>query len=167
MNFITPLKKLLIYTEPVKSGKSTRLLSFVQNRKDVGGILSPLIEGKKYLYDISSGKKKLLEADSKEKEVNIVTVGRYKFQKKVFEWANEVLQKASEGNYSYLIIDEIGPLEFRGEGLSPVADEIIRNYNSCNSKIIVVFREHLTSQFLEYFKLDSTEVELYPFNHLL
>jgi len=120
-----------------------------------------LIEGKKYLYDISSGKKKLLEVDSKEKEVNIVTVGRYKFKKKVFEWGKKLLQKASKKNYSYLIIDEIGPLEFRGEGLSPVADEIIRNYNSYNSKIIVVFREHLTSHFFEHFKLNPTDVEFF------
>jgi len=74
------------------------------------------------------------------------------------------LQKASEGNYSYLIIDEIGTLEFRGEGLSPVADEIIRNYNSYNSKIIVVFREHLSSQFLEHFKLNPTDVEFFSFS---
>jgi len=74
------------------------------------------------------------------------------------------LQKASKKNYSYLIIDEIGPLEFRGECLSPVADEIIRNYNPYNSKIIVVFREHLSSQFLEHFKLNPTDVEFFSFS---
>jgi nucleoside-triphosphatase THEP1 len=158
------LKKLLIYTGPVKSGKSTKLLSFVQSRNDAGGILSPLIEGKKYLYDISSDEKKLLEAEADDREDDIISIGRYKFQKKVFEWAKEELQKAFEGNYSYLIIDEIGPLEFRGEGLSPVADEIIRNYNSCNFKIIVVFREHLTSHFLEHFKLNPADIEFFSFS---
>lgn len=155
------MKKLLIYTGPVISGKSTRLLSFVQNRKDVGGILSPLIDGKKYLYDISSGKKKLLEADSKENEVNILTVGRYKFQKKVFEWAKEVLLKASVENYAYLIIDEIGPLEFEGKGLAPVANEIISKNISYLPRILVVVRETLMAKFLEHFSLDLGDVEFF------
>jgi nucleoside-triphosphatase len=158
------LKKLLIYTGPVKSGKSSRLLFFVQSRKDVCGILSLLIDGKKYLYDISSGEKKLLEADSKDKEIDIVRVGRYKFKKKVFEWGKEVLQKASEKNYTYLVIDEIGTLEFRGEGFSPVADEIIRNYKNYKHKIIVVCRERLTGQFFGHYKLNPAEVEFFSFN---
>lgn len=62
----------------------------------------------------------MLEADSKEKEVNIVTVDRYKFKKKVFEWGRNVLMKASTENYAYLIIDEIGRLEFEGKGYRPL-----------------------------------------------
>jgi nucleoside-triphosphatase THEP1 len=151
----------MIYTGPVKSGKSTKLLSFVQNGKDIGGILSPLIDGKKYLYDISSGKKKLLEADSTEKEVDIVTVGRYKFKKNVFEWAKEVLQKASVENYSYLIIDEIGPLEFEGRGLAPVANEIISKNISYFPKVLVVVRETLVAKFLEHFSLNLEDVDFF------
>jgi nucleoside-triphosphatase THEP1 len=151
----------MIYTGPVESGKSTKLLSFVQNGKDIGGILSPLIDGKKYLYDISSGKKKLLEADSTEKEVDIVTVGRYKFKKNVFEWAKEVLQKASVENYSYLIIDEIGPLEFEGRGLAPVANEIISKNISYFPKVLVVVRETLVAKFLEHFSLNLEDVDFF------
>jgi len=158
------LKKLLIYTGPVKSGKSSRLLSFVQNRKDISGILTLLIDSKKYFYDISTGEKRLLEADSDDKETEIITIGRYRFKKKVFEWGKEVLQKASTENHTYLIIDEIGTLEFNGKGLSPVADEIIRNHISINAKIIVVFRENLTSQFFKHFRLNPTEVEFFSFS---
>jgi len=58
------MKKLLIYTRPVKCRKSSKLLSFVQSRKDICGILSLLVESKKNLFDISSGEMRQLEADT-------------------------------------------------------------------------------------------------------
>jgi nucleoside-triphosphatase THEP1 len=155
------VKKLLIYTGPVQSGKSSGLLAFVKKRKDVGGILSPLIEGKKYLYDISSGKKKLLEADLQYNESDVIVVGRYKFKKKVFEWGKELLQKASTENYTYLIIDEIGTLEFEGSGLSPVADAIIQKKVAVKSQVLVVVRESLVNHFLEHYNLSSSDIEFY------
>jgi len=99
-----------------------------------------------------------------DKEVDLVTVGRYKFKKTVFEWGRNVLKKASTKNHTYLVIDEIGILEFRGEGSSHVTDEVIRNYNTYNSKIIVVLSEHLTSQFFKHFKSNPTDVEFFSFS---
>lgn len=158
------MKKLLIYTGPIKSGKSSRLLSFVQNRKDVGGILSLLIEGKKYLYDISSRERNLLEADSLDKEADVTTVGKYKFKKIVFEWGREILQKATGENYNYLIIDEIGFLEFEGEGLSPVADEILIKNKIYIPQIVVVVRESLITKFFEHYNLSLKDIEFFKFD---
>jgi nucleoside-triphosphatase THEP1 len=158
------VKKILIYTGPVQSGKSSRLLAFVQGRKDIGGILSLLIEGKKYLYDIVTGEKKLLETDLFDKEIDAIVVGRCKFKKKVFEWGREVLEKASSKNHTYLIIDEIGPLEFEGKGLSPIADEILIKNISSISQVIVVVRDTLVSQFLEHNKLNPEDIEFFKFD---
>ena len=158
------MKKLLIYTGPVKSGKSARLLSFVQSRNDAGGILSPLIDGKKYLYDISSGEKKLLEAEADDGEDDIISIGKYKFKKKVFEWGRNILKKSSTENYTYLIIDEIGRLEFEGKGLSPIADELISKNHIYFSKILVVIRESLISKFLEHYKLTPEDIEFFQFD---
>ena len=155
------MKKILLYTGPVQSGKSSRLLSFVQNRNDVGGILSLVIDGKKYLYDISSGKKKLLEADSREKEINIVTVGRYKFKTEVFEWGRSILKKASTEKYNYIVIDEIGSLELEGKGLSPIADEIISKYFTYSPKILLVVRESLVGKFLHHYKLKLEDIQFF------
>ena len=158
------MKKLLIYTGPVQSGKSSKLLSFVQNRNDVCGILSPVIDGKKYLYDISSGENKLLEADASDGENNIIVIGKYKFNKKVFEWGRDVLKKASTQNHTYLIIDEIGRLEFEGKGFSPVADEIIIKKKSSIPKVLVVVRETLVTKFLEHFSLNLKDIEFFNFD---
>ena len=77
------MKKILLYTGPVKSGKSSRLLSFVQNKKDIGGILSIVIDKKKYLYNISSGEKRLLEAEPADSEMEIINVGSFTFKKNI------------------------------------------------------------------------------------
>jgi len=158
------LKKLFIYTGPVRSGKSSRLLSFVQNKKDVCGILSPVIDGKKYLYDISSRERRLLEADSQDKEADIAAIGKYKFKKKVFDWGRDVLKKASTQNHTYLIIDEIGQLEFKGKGFSPTVDVILINNNSSIPQIIVVVRDRLVNQFLEHYKLNLENIEFFNFD---
>ena len=155
------MKKILLYTGPVKSGKSSRLLSFVQNKKDIGGILSIVIDKKKYLYNISSGEKRLLEAESGDSEMEIINVGSFTFKKKVFEWGNEVLKKAAQKKYSYLIIDEIGLLELAGEGLSPAANEIIKNFSNNVQQIIVVVRESLLNKFLDHFKIDNSKTEYF------
>ena len=154
----------MIYTGPVQSGKSSRLLYFVQSRNDAGGILSPLIDGKKYLYDISSGEKKLLEAEADDREDDTISIGKYKFKKKIFEWGKNVLKKASTENYTYLIIDEIGRLEFEGKGFSPIADELISKNHIYFSKILVVIRESLISKFLVHYKLTSEDIELIQFD---
>lgn len=158
------MKKILIYTGPVQSGKSSRLLSFCKNRKDVGGILSPLIDEKKYLYDISSGENKLLEADADDRKNNIIVIGKYKFSEKIFKWGRNVLKNASTQNLTYLIIDEIGHLELEGRGLSPTADEIIRKNNSILPQLILVVRDTLINQFLEHFQLKPEDVEFFKFD---
>jgi nucleoside-triphosphatase THEP1 len=155
------MKKLFLYTGPIQSGKSSRLLSFVLNKKDIGGILSPVFDKKKYLYDIQTGKKRLLEADSNEPETKIVKAGRYRFRKNIFKWGNDKLKKSYKNTISMLIIDEVGPLEFAGEGLSPIADEIIKNFQFNSYQTIVVVRESLINRFLEHYKINLTSIDYF------
>jgi len=158
------MKKLFLYTGPIKSGKSTRLLSFVQNRKEMGGILSLVFEGKKYLYDIQTGEKRLLEADSDDSEMEIIKVGKYRFKKKVFSWGKDLLKKTCNQNISILMIDEVGPLEFAGEGLSPIVDEIIKNFPLYSFQIVVVVRESLINKFLDHYRINLSDINYFSFN---
>lgn len=153
------MNKIILYTGPVKSGKTSSLFSLVQNRNDMCGILTPLIDEKKYLYNIQTGEKRLLEADAGNSE--IVTVGKYKFRRDVFDWGKEILKSAFQTTASYLIIDEIGPLEFEGKGLSPAVDEIL-NASITHSKIfIIVVRESLKDKFFEHFQIDRSIVNYF------
>jgi nucleoside-triphosphatase THEP1 len=155
------LNKIILYTGPVKSGKSTALMSLTQQRKDICGILSPRIDEKKYLYNIQTGESRMLEADAGLSHTEIVSVGKYKFRQDVFNWGKEVLKSAFQSTASYIIIDEIGPLEFEGKGLSPAVDEIINTSSAQSKNLIIVVRESLTTEFFEYFQIDRSEVDYF------
>lgn len=155
------MKKLIILTGPVKSGKTSNLISFIESRNDVGGILSPVIDGKKHLLDISTLEKRLLEADSDKEEKNVVNVGKYKFNQEVFEWANSALYSSIQQNNNFIIIDEIGQLEFREQGLSPAAGNLIRNYSDYDFQLIVVVRDSLIKKFYEYFIIKPDEIDFF------
>ncbi len=159
------MKKLYIYTGPVKSGKTSKLFEFTKSRNDVGGILSIVINSKKHLYNISTNESRVLEADESDKDDNIISTDKYRFKKNIFEWGRQVLKRASQKEYSYLIIDEIGPLEFKGSGLSPAVDEILNTPSLPSEAVIVVVRNLLVKKFCGHFKISKSEIEFITQNN--
>ena len=71
--------KLFILKGPVHSGKTTALKEFCKGRKQTGGVLSPVIDGKRYFLDIETGETFLMEAAPS--EINIIQTGKSKFKK--------------------------------------------------------------------------------------
>ena len=149
------MKSIYIITGPIKSGKSTRLFDWVSNQPEAAGILSLLIDGKKYLYSISEKEKKCLET-AKE---NAVKVGRYMFDPDVFYWAQKQLIKELNIAKGYLIIDEIGFLELNGEGLEPMLSNILKKtVKRDDITLLLVVRESLVNQIIEHYKLDNIKI---------
>lgn len=157
-------KNILIYTGPIKSGKSSRLYDFSKNRKGVAGILSLVIDNKKYLYSIRTKEQRLLEVNTKEKNRNVVSVGKYFFDENVFKWAKEILKNDLREKPDLIILDEIGPLELSGKGLAPTAFEIIKKSLAGKQKVVVVLRESFVIRFLEYFELNDSDIDYFTFN---
>jgi len=158
------MKNLLIYLGPIKSGKSTRLYDFFKDRKNVAGVLSLVINDKKYLYSIRTKEKKLLEVNNNESDSDVITIGRYNFSKEVFAWGRKILSNDLKEKSRLIIIDEIGWLELAGKGLAPTAFEIIKKSLVGKLKVIVVVRESLVNKFLEHVQLKGTQVEYFFFD---
>lgn len=159
-------KNLLIYTGPVKSGKSSRLYSVFKDRENTAGILSLVIKNKKYLYSIRKKETKLLEIEGRIKETEIIMIGKYKFDKTIFEWGRNILRDDLKFNPELLIIDEIGPLELAGSGLAPVAFEIIEKSLESKQKVLVVVRDTLVNKFLEHVAMKESQFEFFCLNSL-
>lgn len=156
--------KLMILTGPINSGKSTRLYNLFKDRKNTSGIITLLIDNKKYLYSISTKEKKLLEMDIiGDDENNIVKVGKYIFNKKVFQWGQKILASDLIENPELIVIDEIGPLELSGNGLAPTAFQIINSALAGNQKILVVVRDKLLKEFIDYLKLRKEDMYFFQF----
>jgi len=142
-------KNLIIFSGPIRSGKSSRLYAFFKDWENVAGILSLIIDDKKYLYSIRTKEKKLLEVINNESDNDVITIGKYNFSKEVFAWGRKILSNDLKEKSGLIIIDEIGKLELAGKGLAPTAFEIIKKSSAGSQKVMVVVRETLVKKFLE------------------
>lgn len=131
--------KVFILTAPIQSGKTTSLLQWSENRADVFGILTPLVNGKRIFLDATTKEQWPMEAAGNEEAV---AVGRFLFSKKGFEKAVAVIAEGirKEG---WLVIDEIGPLELQGEGFDTVLRETIQNRKD---RLLMVVREGMAEK---------------------
>ena len=91
-----------------------------------------------------------MEASGDEKRL---TVGRFQFSASAFQKAAAHL-RAVPDFVCWVVIDEVGPLELRGEGFSAVLKELIESRNE-GQTIVLVVREELVVKVAEYFSIAS------------
>jgi len=159
-------KKILIYSDKIKSGKTTNLFRWIARQNLIAGILQPVVEEKGFFYSIVD---KILiqfevyeEQSKKFSESQLVKIGSYFFLKSGFEKAKEILKRDFEKNYDLLVIDEIGPLELNGDGLEPVISEIVNWLDTFEGKLVLVVRDKLINDVIKKYKLEEKYVMWQP-----
>ena len=140
---------IYLLTGPVRSGKTTSLIAWAEKRDDVYGILTPVINGKRMFMDANSRVQFDMEAAAG--ETDILAVGRFRFSKAGFDKARQVIQDAM-AKEGWLIIDEIGPLELKGEGFCVVLKEVLAQRKN---KILLVVREGLQEEAQKRFRFEA------------
>lgn len=142
----TPDPGIYILTGPVQSGKTTALIQWLTQRNDVNGILTPVVDGKRVFMNAATKEQFAMEATGNEEAVSI---GRFVFSKRGFNKAAQIIRGTIDEN-SWLIIDEIGPLEMRGEGFFDAFKEVLAKRNK---KLLLVIREGLVNEVIEKFSV--------------
>lgn len=140
---------IIILTAPIQSGKTTSLISWSEKRDDVYGILTPVVNGKRVFMNANTKEQFLMEAKADEAET--VRIGKFVFSKSSFEKAIQVIRNAIH-NKGWLIIDEIGPLELKGEGFAGILKEVLIKRNE---NILLVVREGLLEQINNHFTINA------------
>lgn len=129
-----------LVTGPTHSGKTGRLLRWAEGRSDVVGIVTPDGPTGRRMVDLVSGAHVEMEGPGLDEAV--VEIGPYRFRQAAFDWARErLLAVAEDPRARYLIIDEIGPLELRGEALAPALDLLL--VRPVLPELIVIVRDSL------------------------
>lgn len=154
---------IYILTGKIRSGKTTALLEWVKDRKNVDGLLCPDDDnGKRYILKIKSKKELEIEIDNKPEE--IIAIGNFRFLKSAFNEANDYLMsiaynsETSEEN-KYLIIDEIGKLELKNKGLHAAAEKMIPDFMTNETQhIILVVRDYLLEAVLRHYSISEYEI---------
>lgn len=150
--------RVLFLTASIASGKTTALAAWAESNAGVAGILQPRSGSGRRLLDVSSGESVSLEAGPGQ---SAVLVGRFRFRSEAFAWANVRLVRAAATS-NVVVLDEIGPLELRGEGLAEGLGAIL---DRGRGKSIVVVRESLLEDVRRQFGLEgapSTLAEDWP-----
>ncbi len=147
--------KIFILSREINSGKTTRLAKWLENRTDVGGILTPKINGERVFQDAASGMNWHMEATENEEQL---LVGRYRFSAAGFQKALSVLESALKNPaIHFLIVDEIGPLELRNEGFAAFLQTALSFVeNPPEKNLILVIRNSLVESVLDHFQIQSS-----------
>jgi nucleoside-triphosphatase THEP1 len=147
-------KQVFILSRPIQTGKTTSLVNWSHDREDVAGILTPVVNGKRVFMD--AGTREPFAMEASEMDVDVLSVGRFVFSKASFERAKRVIA-GGIGRPGFLVIDEVGPLEMRGEGFYTVVKEALQRQDA-GQVIIFVVREGLVDRVKEFFMLTDVLV---------
>lgn len=91
-------------------------------------------------------------ADSAEESMS---VGRFRFRRAAFDWAEaRLLGAAACPETRCIVIDEIGPLELAGEGFAPVLRRLLARGSP---ELVIVVRESLAAEVGEAFGIVAAE----------
>ena len=143
------MNNIHILSGKVRSGKSTRLLDWYKKTSSCGGIITPLINGKKYIMNIESGEQRLLQGTGKENK-NVIKTGNYYLLRETLEWAKNALFEANKTCPQWIVIDEIGYLELNNDGLEPAISRLLPEIEG---NILLVIRERLVEKAVNHFQL--------------
>lgn len=150
---------IYILTGDIRTGKTSALLDWIKNRIDVDGLICPDNDnGKRYFLKVKSQKEFELEVESESEKT--ITIGPFHFLKSAFEEANNYLLEANKRrDFKYLIIDELGKLELKKEGLHNAAKTLIPDFMfNDNRCLILVVRESLLEDIIKYYSISEYTV---------
>lgn len=144
---------IFIFSQPIRSGKTTMLMCWCNQQENVYGILMPDIQGRRMMFDIAA--KNMFPAQCMDSHTDqaLVTIGKYTFFDDAFKKANVILLEALQLKPKWLVIDEIGNLEMDGKGFYNSAKPIIEDYQSNDKNLLLTVRDSLISKVVSFFNI--------------
>ena len=149
---------IIIFSQPIHSGKTTQLLHWCNQQKNAAGILMPDINDKRKILNLETKEVFAVECDDPDNtKEKLVTVGKYHFYAAAFEKANSILLGAVSSNPEWLVIDEVGKLELEGKGFYPAVKKIIDDQEEkiTTTNNILVVRDSLRAEVINFFKINK------------
>lgn len=134
--------------------------------RSAAGILSPDVQDKRVMVDLTTRTSFPFQLDEKETGVRI---GRFVFDPNAFVKANNMLSQAPQKAADWIVVDEVGRLEMdQQEGLAPSVQHLVQLAQSGNltSKLLLVVRDYLYESAVEHYgiqypiRLNRSDLEL-------
>lgn len=147
--------RLWVITGTVGSGK-TSFLSRWLTGKSAGGFLTPDIDGKRYLLELSTHHVHPFQLDENSDQPSI-SIGRFRLSMEAFVIGNALIDQAFTSNHPYFIIDEYGKLEAEGLGFGKAIDRLMHTLDTNKEQplFLIVVRDYLLNDFLKRYSLSE------------
>ncbi|MCB9272469.1 MAG: hypothetical protein H6564_00415 [Lewinellaceae bacterium] len=155
---------IIIFTAPVQAGKTTALMRWAAKKDRLSGFLAPDADGLRRLFFLNTRQWadfQLTPAEASAADTGeVVAVGKFYFRAAAFAAARRVLAESLEQRPDWLVIDEVGKLELKGEGLEPAVGQVIRYFKNPKTTggLLLVVREELVAQAIAHYALENYRV---------
>jgi nucleoside-triphosphatase THEP1 len=152
---------IYVFSRPVQSGKTTELLNWCKNKKSIGGILMPDINGARKIFDVATKDFFDIECiDTENTKEPITSVGRFHFYTSSFELANSILLAALAQKPDWLVIDEVGRLELGGKGFYKSIVQVVNLYNqpAYPINLLITVRDSLLGEVISFFGINNCHI---------
>ena len=151
---------IYIFSRPVHSGKTTELLQWCSQQKNIAGILMPDINGSRKILDLYTKEVFDIECtDAANTKELLTSVGRFHFYTVAFEKANKIVLTALDQTPDWLVIDEAGKLELDGKGFYESIIKAVDLYNNDKpGNLLITVRESLSTEVISFFKVKNVQV---------
>ena len=149
---------IFILSQPIQTGKTTRLKKWVDSTPNCGGILTPDLHGLRKLYAIAQQQYYPLQVTHTQ---NTISIGKFLFDISAFTQAQQILLNDSKQHYNWLIVDEVGRLEInQHQGLEPALSQLIKTYQNqqATGNLLLVIRDYLLPEAIEYYQLQHAQI---------
>jgi len=146
---------IYILSQPTQTGKTSLLMDWVLRTPNVGGILTPDVNGMRKLFDIDTQHYHNLQIGHQAPGIKI---GRFTFDPVVFNLANNIIEQSTTQQYNWIVVDEIGRLEMEQQrGLATAVSAIIKASQTGHFpfKLLLVIRDYLLNDAINYYQLQS------------
>jgi len=152
---------IYIFSRPIRTSKTTELLEWCDRQKNTAGILMPDIDGCRKIFNINT--REVFDAECINPASTtepLTTVGRFHFFTAAFEKANTILSDALSQNPNWLIIDEAGKLELKGEGFYKAVANAVNLYNGKlkPGNLLITVRDSLCDEMISFFNIENATV---------
>jgi nucleoside-triphosphatase THEP1 len=137
---------VMVLSAPQGAGKTSFLRAYAARQADcgrsVGGIASPVVfeKGRRIGYDLidlRGGSRRPLARIGALCDA-VIAVGQYQFDGEAIAEGRTAITSAVREGLDVVAIDEVGPLEFRGEGWAPALEIALREWRPGQELIVVV-----------------------------
>ena len=151
-------KNILLLTGDIQTGKTSALKNIFKGRSDCRGFITPDSAQGRLVEFLPLGSRETTLMEANASDSTTLTIGRYQFYLSAFEQMKIELRSIKENPFQFNVIDELGKLELKGEGLSPELDEVIAHWKTDpdkKEKLLIVVREELIEKALQTFDLQG------------